>query len=65
MNRFALPPIIQPTEEGYEAQREQAQAAKIFASMELKLHGQVSGELRHVMDARPVRAVSNYDPHRW
>ena len=64
---FSLPPVIAAVDDqdAYAAERERAQAGKILASMELKLHGRVSGELRQVMNARPAKAASDYDPHRW
>lgn len=63
--RPSLPPAIEPSEQGYLEQRERAQSDKIKASMERKLHGRASPELRHMVDDRPAAASGSYDPHRW
>lgn len=63
--RHHLPPILKPTEEGYEAQRDKAVSDILEARMHQKLHGEVPKHLRHVLDARPRKADGRYDPMRW
>ena len=63
-----LPPVLQPGDPGYLAARDRAAADKIYASMEVKRHGRVVDpglRERGVIDDRPPRAISNFDPMRW
>ncbi len=45
--------------------RDQQASDLIRASMELKLHGRVPKDLRHVLHRRQERADCGYDPLSW